>query len=88
MDVCYSIGAYKRAYEPIINPTNGPNNWPKSKKPELQAPTKINLPGFPKGKRRAELGEKGYIATEGGVQRINRAGLSQYKCKNYGKNRP
>lgn len=68
IDEFYSISSYKKAYKPIINPTNGLNNWPKSNKPELQAPAKLKLPGHPKGKRRPELGEKGYMNSEEGFK--------------------
>lgn len=76
MDECYSINAYEKTYEHIINPTNGLNNWSKSDKLELHAPEKVKLPEHPQGKRRSESGVKGYMNVEE-VERINRVGLSQ-----------
>ncbi|KAI5661420.1 hypothetical protein M9H77_20743 [Catharanthus roseus] len=86
VDDCYSINAHKKTYERINNPTNGQNNWPKSVKLELQAPAKLKVPGHPNGKRRRETGENDYMNSEGEVQRIKGAVLSQrYHCSNCGK---
>lgn len=86
VDKLYSTETYQKAYEPIIGPTNGPNNWPKcTYLPPLMAPKNIRLPGRPKMKRRLEEGEKPY-KNQGRVQKMRRMGFSQNKCKKCGEN--
>lgn len=58
VDECYSVAAYKCAYEPIVCPCNGPNNWPKTGFPPVLPPPKLILPRRPKTKRKLEDGEK------------------------------
>ncbi|KAL3504701.1 hypothetical protein ACH5RR_034542 [Cinchona calisaya] len=54
---CYSTDTYVRAYEPAIEPMNGPNAWPNSKRDPIHALKKLKLPGRPKKARRREPDE-------------------------------
>ena len=58
VDVAYSKGAYIKSYEPIVHPINGPDLWPKSGMPAVQAPKKFKLPGRPKKARNREPDEQ------------------------------
>lgn len=57
VDPCYKKESFLRAYEPIINPVNGPNNKPKLGIAAILSPQDLKMPGRPKSKRRKELGE-------------------------------
>ncbi|KAL3502530.1 hypothetical protein ACH5RR_036979 [Cinchona calisaya] len=75
---CYSKDAYVRAYEPAIEPINGPNAWPNSKKDPIHAPKKLKLPGRPKKARRRELDER--ISDPKGIKKLSRVGITHMTC--------
>ncbi|KAL3529671.1 hypothetical protein ACH5RR_008993 [Cinchona calisaya] len=75
---CYSKDAYVRAYEPAIEPINGPNAWPNSKKDPIHAPKKLKLPGRPKKTRRREPDEQ--ISDPKGIKKLSRVGITHMTC--------
>lgn len=54
---CYSIDEYNRIYDHVLQPVNGPEDWPISEKPRPLPPKKRTQTGRPQTKRRQE-GEK------------------------------
>lgn len=85
VDPCYSLDAYKRAYQPIVGPTNGPNNWPKTNLPPLLAPKRVKMSGRPKTKRRPEPGETSkHSSAAGGVTKLLRSTFAKVKCSRCG----
>lgn len=81
VDECYSIAAYKRVYEPIICPCNGPNNWPKTFKTPVLPPPKMKLPGCPKTKRKKEEDEGVMRTKTDGTKELSRKSCLTLKCR-------
>ncbi|KAL3513622.1 hypothetical protein ACH5RR_026339 [Cinchona calisaya] len=76
----YKKDAYTRAYEPVINPTNGPPAWERSNEYHNLLPKKIKVSGRPKKARRREPGE---VRTNSSRhQRLPRTGVVQMTCTN------
>ncbi|KAL3522527.1 hypothetical protein ACH5RR_015361 [Cinchona calisaya] len=75
---CYSKDAYVRVYESAIEPINGPNAWPNSKKDPIHAPKKLKLPGRPKKARRREPDEQ--ISDPKGIKKLSRVGITHMTC--------
>ncbi|KAL3502288.1 hypothetical protein ACH5RR_036737 [Cinchona calisaya] len=75
---CYSKDAYVRAYEPAIEPMNGPNAWPNSKRDPIHAPKKLKLPGRPKKSRRREPDEQ--TSDPKGIKKLSRVGITLMTC--------
>jgi hypothetical protein len=55
---CYSIEAYKKTYQHVLQPVQGPGNWPTSTMPKPDPPAFVKMPGRPKTERRREQGEE------------------------------
>ncbi|XP_037476033.1 uncharacterized protein LOC119353513 [Triticum dicoccoides] len=55
---CYSIAEYDRIYDHVLQPVNGPEDWPISDKLRPLPPKKRTQKGRPQTKRRQEEGEK------------------------------
>ncbi|KAL3503125.1 hypothetical protein ACH5RR_037574 [Cinchona calisaya] len=74
----YSKDAYVRAYEPAVQPINGPNAWPNSKKDPIHTPKKLKLPGRPKKARKREPNEQ--INDPKGIKKLSRVGITHMTC--------
>jgi hypothetical protein len=55
---CYSIQAYQQTYQYVLQPVEGPENWPTSSMPKPEPPAYVKMPGRPKTERRREQGEE------------------------------
>jgi hypothetical protein len=75
---CYSIGHYLKIYEHVLQPIEGPANWPISNMPRPDPPAFVKKPGRPKTERRREPGE------EPKGKKISRVGIKM-KCRLCGK---
>ncbi|KAL3533520.1 hypothetical protein ACH5RR_007041 [Cinchona calisaya] len=69
-----------RAYEPVINPTNGPHAWERCDGNHILPPKKMKMSGRPKKARRRELDE--VRTNSSGHQRVPRTGVVQMTCTN------
>ncbi|KAG8383522.1 hypothetical protein BUALT_Bualt04G0022200 [Buddleja alternifolia] len=49
---CYKKSTFIRTYSHLMTPLHGPEEWPQSRMPPLQAPIKENMPGRPKKQNR------------------------------------
>ncbi|KAL3520854.1 hypothetical protein ACH5RR_019003 [Cinchona calisaya] len=74
----YSKNAFVRAYEPAIEPMNGPNAWPNSKRDPIHAPKKLKLPGRPKKARRREPDEQ--TSDPKRIKKLSRVGITHMTC--------
>lgn len=79
IDKCYSRETYKKTYELMISPINGPNNWPSSDIFLLMPPEMIKLSGRTKEKRIMEKGEKDFKTSTNGALKLSRVGLNTNK---------
>ncbi|KAG8371475.1 hypothetical protein BUALT_Bualt13G0091400 [Buddleja alternifolia] len=82
VDLYYSVNTYHRAYAYVINPVNGPSEWPNAGKGPIAPPGDIKLPGRPKGKRRREVGEP--PAAANGTTWLGRSYQKTVNCKRCG----
>jgi hypothetical protein len=73
---CYSVEAYKRIYAHILQPIEGPRNWPISDMPRPEPPHYVKMPGSPKTERREGEQAKG--------KKLSRVGIKM-KCRLCGK---
>jgi hypothetical protein len=55
---CYSKEAYMMTYQHVLQPVQGPENWPTSDMPRPLPPAFVKMPGRPKTQRRREQGEE------------------------------
>jgi hypothetical protein len=55
---CYSIQAYQQTYQYVLQPVEGPENWPTSSMPKPEPPAYVKMPSRPKTERRREQGEE------------------------------
>ncbi|KAM5573827.1 hypothetical protein ABKV19_013389, partial [Rosa sericea] len=76
VDEHYRMEKYLKAYEPVINPIAGVNEWEIIHRP-IAAPLYRAQPGRPKTKRNKEPGEKPLAA---GSEKLPRSFYSQVKC--------
>lgn len=79
IDKCYFRETYKKTYELMISPINGPNNWPSSDIFLLMPPEMIKLSGRTKEKRIMEKGEKDFKTSTNGALKLSRVGLNTNK---------
>ncbi|KAG8388268.1 hypothetical protein BUALT_Bualt02G0108000 [Buddleja alternifolia] len=82
VDLYYSVNTYHRAYAYVINPVNGPSEWPNAGKGPIAPPGDIKLPGRPKGKRKREVGEPPTAAN--GTTWLGRSYQKTVNCKRCG----
>jgi hypothetical protein len=55
---CFSILMFNRTYAHVLQPVEGPGNWPISDMPKPEPPAFVKMPGRPKTQRRREVGEE------------------------------
>jgi len=55
---CYTIHAYKKTYAHVLQPIEGPDNWPIANMPRPEPRAFVKKPGRPKTERRREQGEE------------------------------
>jgi len=54
---CFSVSEYNKTYAHVLQPVEGPANWPISDMPSPEPPGFVKMPGRPKTERRREPGE-------------------------------
>ncbi|CAN6170656.1 unnamed protein product, partial [Urochloa humidicola] len=54
---CFNQSEYIKAYDHVLQPVEGPANWPISDMPRPEPPAYVKMPGRPKTQRRREQGE-------------------------------
>lgn len=76
----YTREAYLKAYDPVINPINGPGMWPRTNLPPTLPPHYNIYPGRPKKPRRKGL-DSPIKKNKNGADKLSRAvGKGQNKC--------
>ena len=67
---CFTIVEYLKTYQHVLQPVEGPANWPISDMPRPHPPAFVKMPGRPKTQRRREEGEqpKGTKLTRVGIK--------------------
>jgi hypothetical protein len=75
---CYSIVQYHKTYAHVLQPIEGPRNYPISDMPRPEPPAYVKMPGRPKTERRRKVGEQ----PKG--TKLSRVGI-KIRCRLYGK---
>jgi len=55
---CFSILMFNRTYAHVLQPVEGPGNWPISDMPKPEPLAFVKMPGRPKTQRKREAGEE------------------------------
>jgi hypothetical protein len=86
---CFSILMFNRTYAHVLQPVEGPGNWPISDMPKPEPPAFVKMPGRPKTQRRREVGEepKGTKLSRVGIKmRCRLCGKSDHNARRCPKN--
>jgi len=75
---CFSILMFNRTYAHVLQPVEGPGNWPISDMPKPEPPAFVKMPGRPKTQRKREAGE------EPKGSKLSRVGI-KVRCRLYDK---